>query len=104
MIKPLGHRLLVKPDSIEDVDDNYRSAKKAGIIIPDQEARKEQIAVDKGTVVDIGSTAFKDFGGDPWCQVGDRVAYTRYGGKFLKDPETDEEYLILNDEDVIAKF
>lgn len=101
---PLGHRLLVKPQKIEDVDQHFAAAKRAGLVIPEMEARKEQIAVDKGTVVAIGETAFKDFGGTPWCNVGDLVAYTRYGGKLLKDPADEQEYIILNDEDVICKF
>lgn len=103
MIVPLGHRLLVKPEKIEDVDDTFAKAKKAGLFIPELEARKEQIAVDRGTVVSMGSTAFVDFGGTPWCNIGDKVAYTRYGGKLLKDRDG-EEYIILNDEDIIAKY
>lgn len=104
MIIPLGHRLLVKPQKIEEVDKNYAAAVKLGLVIPDEAARKEQIAVDIGVVVDMGKTAFKDFGGDPWCNIGDKVAYTRYGGKLMKDPDTSEEYIVLNDEDVIAKY
>ena len=100
---PLGHRLLIKPEKIEDVDETFRNAKKAGLYIPEMEARKEQVAVDRGTVVAIGSTAFKDFGGTPWCSVGDKVAYTRYGGKLLKD-SNGEEYIILNDEDLVCRF
>ena len=100
---PLGHRLLVKPEKIEELDETFAGAKRAGIIIPEMEKRKEQVAVDRGTVVALGSTAFVDFGGIPWCRVGDKVAYTRYGGKLLKDSD-DQEYIILNDEDVIAKY
>ena len=104
MLIPLGHRLLVKPEKIEEVDKAYAAAKQAGIFIPEMEERKEQLAVDRGMVVAIGETAFKDFGGDPWCVIGDKVAYARYGGKVLKDPEDGTEYLILNDEDVICKY
>jgi co-chaperonin GroES (HSP10) len=103
MLVPLGHRLLIKPEKIEDVDDTFRNAKKAGIYVPEMEARKEQVAVDRGTVVSLGSTAFIDFGGVPWCSVGDKVAYTRYGGKLLKDSDG-TEYIVLNDEDIICKY
>lgn len=104
MLTPLGHRLLVKPEKIEEVDQTFAAAKKAGIFIPEMEQRKEQLAVDRGTVVAIGSTAFKDFGGEPWCEIGDKVAYARYGGKMLKDPSDGLEYIILNDEDIICKY
>lgn len=105
MIIPAGHRLLVKPQKIEDVDKVYASAAKAGIITLDQTARQEQLAVDKGIVVSIGINAFKAFDdGDPWCVEGDLVAYARYGGKIVQDPETNENYIILNDEDVVAIF
>ena len=101
---PCGHRIIVKPQKIEDLDETYRSAKTAGIYIPELELRKEQIAVDKGTVIAIGTTAFQDYGGDPWCNVGDFVAYARHGGKLIEDPADKEVYLVLNDEDVICKL
>lgn len=104
MIIPLGHRILVKPEKLDESDEVYASAKKAGIQLLEASARQEQIAVDKGTVLALGSTAFKDFGDHPWCKVGDKIAYTRYGGKLLKDPENGLEYIILNDEDAIAKY
>lgn len=99
---PCGHRLLIKPQKIEDVDDGYKAAVRAGIIIPEAHERLQQSAVDKGTVITLGSTAFRDFGGEAWCSPGDLVAYARYGGKIINDPETNTDYLILNDEDIIA--
>lgn len=105
MLVPCGHRLLVKPEKLHEVDEVYAAAKKAGIELIETTKRQEQVAVDRGTVIAIGETAFKAFDdGEPWCQVGDVVAYTRYGGKLLKDPADGEDYLILNDEDVICKY
>ena len=104
MIVPLGQRILVKPEKIEDIDDKFKSARSVGIIIESDELKREQAAVDRGTVISIGTTAFQDFGGEPWCKVGDKIAYTRYGGKMLKDPEDNQEYIILNDEDVVCKY
>ena len=104
MIEPVGHRILVKPEKIEDVDTAFASAKRAGIIIETDERKREQAAVDRGVVVAMGATAFVDFGGTAWCKVGDKIAYTRYGGKFIKDPEDNQEYIILNDEDVVCKY
>ncbi len=104
MIIPLGHRLLVKPDKIEEVDRVYAAAKAAGLEIPELSKRQEQNAIDKGEVISIGSTAFNDFGGTPWCAVGDKVVYARYGGKLLTDPETGNDFILLNDEDILAKI
>ena len=53
-------------------------------------------------MISVGSTAFKDYGGEAWCKEGDLVAYARYGGKLIKDPKTQEDFLVLNDEDIIA--
>lgn len=104
MIVPLGHRLLVKPEKIEDIDPAFAAARRAGLIIETDERKREQAAVDRGVVISMGDTAFVDFGGVPWCKVGDKIAYTRYGGKMVKDPEDEQEYIILNDEDVICRY
>lgn len=102
-IKVCGHRVLVRPFKLEEVDDAFKRAKAAGIqFVDNDEMRREQNAVDKGTVVSIGDTAFKDFGGDPWCKVGDLVAFAKYAGKYIEDPATKEKYLTVNDEDIIA--
>ena len=93
---PCGHRILVKPEKLQDIDPTYKSASAAGIFIPEMAKKQEQAAMDKGIVLAIGPTAFKDFGGEAWCKVGDKVAFAKYGGKFV------EELLILNDEDVVC--
>lgn len=103
-ILPTGHRILVKPFTIQEQDKQFKSATASGIILLEQDERKLQINVDKGTVLDIGPTAFKDFGGEPWFSVGDVVGFTRFGGKYIKNPATEEDFLILNDEDVICVF
>jgi len=105
MIKVVLHRVLVKPDELAEVDDTHRRAKEMGIVIAsDKELKRERAAVDTGTVLEVGTTAFKDFGTDAPIKVGDRIAYAKYGGKTVIDPKTKEELLILNDEDVICKF
>jgi co-chaperonin GroES (HSP10) len=104
-IKPILHRIIVKQDKLEDKDDAFKAAKAMGIIIHTDERKREQAAIDTGTVVSIGPTAFKDFGVDPApISVGDVVVYAKYGGKAVKDPKTNEEFVALNDEDVIAIF
>lgn len=104
-IIPFGHRIVVKPFRLEDEDDVYKSAKALGIKLSDEHTKLEQTSIDKGIVIAIGPTAFKDFGGDPWCVVGDKVAFSRYGGKLIRDSKDPEnEVLLLNDEDLICKI
>lgn len=102
MIKVGGHRVLVKPLDITDIDPTYSSAKKAGLYVPEQEKEREQNAVDRGTIIQIGATAHTDFDGDLWFNTGDTVMYARYSGKKVNDPATEEIYLILNAEDVLC--
>lgn len=104
-IKPLGHRVLVKPDSVEDTDPAWKALKAMGFErAPTDDTRRDQVSVDKGVVLALGDTAFKDFGGEPWCEVGAYVAYARHSGKFITDPETGTQYLLLNDEDLICEL
>lgn len=99
MIQLLLHHVLVKPDDVTEADDIYRRAKAAGLQL--ELSKREQKAVEYGVVVSIGPTAFKDYGRGPdILKVGDRISFAKYAGKSIKDKDT--EYLILNDEDVLA--
>lgn len=103
-MKPVtpGHRVLIKPDKLDDIDPIYASARKSGLELLERTERQESTAVDTGIVVQIGPTAFDDFGGkENWCKEGDRVSYTRHGGKTISNPDDKEEkWLVLNDEDI----
>lgn len=104
MIEAIVHRVVIKPDSLEDSDPNYKAAKQAGIYIPDlDESKRERAGVDRGVVVQIGPTAFRDFGDTGAIKVGDYVAYARHAGKWVKDFD-ETQYLVLNDEDVVCKL
>lgn len=111
-IEALGHRLVIRPDRVEsDAQKAKEQATVSGIVLPasvdknlEDEALREQAGIDQGIVIGIGKTAFKDFGGEPWCQVGDYIAYARHAGKYIKDPETDERVLLINDEDVLCRI
>lgn len=106
MIIPVGHRLLVKPFKQVEVDEVLRNAKEFlkdfQIVKAEGQEKREDASVDKGVVVSIGSTAWKDFGGTPWCQVGDEVIFAKFSGKIITDPDDGEDYAILNDEDICA--
>lgn len=95
MIKTPGYRLLVKPDEI-------KKQTASGIIIEYGENEKlEKGARVTGTVVDIGWQCWGIHKGEqPWCKLGDKIFWAKYAGKQVIDPYTNEEFLILNDEDV----
>lgn len=91
---PVGHRVLIKPDAVEEVS-------KGGIIVTTESTKRlEQSAQVIGTVVDLGKEAFFEYvekGFEPWCKVGDRVTYQKYSG--MKLPNL-PDVLLLNDMDI----
>lgn len=91
-VDPVLHRVLVKPDKLEEMS-------AGGIVIP-HDKRKED-AVEKGTVISVGSTAFQEFGSDAAAEsiyTGQRVYFAKYSGKTIQID--DEKYFLLNDEDI----
>ena len=96
MIVPAGHRVLVKVEEAEKVT-------KGGIIIADSIADKNTEANIFGIVVAVGENAWKAFDdGVAWATVGDRVAFAKYGGFVIQDPDTGEKFRLLNDDDITA--
>jgi len=100
MLEPVGHRVLIQVKVEEET--------KSGIIIA-REARLAKVSTEHGTVLAIGPEAWKVHNKaagteKPWVHVGDRVVFSKYGGRFVIDPDTDEEYMIINDDDILAKI
>lgn len=98
MIHPVGHRLLVKVDEANlETDWGFE-------IVSDKKLENAYQII--GTLVAIGDQAWKAFGpnftGEPWAKVGDRVMFAEYAGKTVIDPETEEMYKLMNDEDITA--
>jgi len=101
-------------EKLEDADPTYKRMKAAGLVLAEtEETKRMEAGLDKGTVVAVGDDAFKEFylranpgsdlsGFKPWCKVGDFIAYAKYAGKLLEDPETQAKYMVINDEDVVA--
>lgn len=99
MLEPLGHRVLVKV-TLEK--------KTAGGLVLVHDERFAKAAMEVGTIVGIGPNAWKAFdGGAPWAAIGDKVVFSKYGGKIVEDPTDAPEdgafYMVLNDEDVLCK-
>lgn len=100
MIKLLTHHVLVKLDDVAEVDEVYRKAKAVGLYL--QLDKRETDAVEYGTVIKVGPTAFIDFGRDSSIlKEGDRISLARYSGKSIADSDG-TKYVLLNDSDVLC--
>lgn len=93
-IRPLNNRVLVKRSRAEST--------KGGIILPETAQEKPK----EGEVVALGE-GIRDEDGNLHSinlRVGDRVLFSSYAGSEVKNSESDEEYLILSEEDVLGVF
>jgi len=92
-LQPLGDRVVVKPITEEEVS-------KSGIILPDTAKEKPQ----RGKIIAVGPGRLDEDGKRIAMEVkkGDKVLYAKYAGTEIK--EDDEEYLILRESDILAKF
>jgi co-chaperonin GroES (HSP10) len=96
MIKAVGFRVIVRPRPVEEV--------RNGIILAVDKGMEERAQV-LGTIVDIGedfASAFAPKSPFWGLSVGDNVFYAKYAGKWVTDPDTQEQLLIMNDEDIVA--
>jgi chaperonin GroES len=91
-ITPLHDRVLVK--RIEE-----KESVRGGIIIPDTAKEKPQ----EGEVIAVGSGRREKGELIPLdVKAGDRILFGKYSGTDIKIE--DEEYLILREEDILAKI
>jgi len=90
MIEPVGRRVLVK--RIEGEEEK----KKSGIIVPDTAKEKPQ----EGVVKNVAKVGKDD---DPLpVKKGDRILFGKYSGTEIE--YDGEEYLILSEDDILAKI
>lgn len=94
MIVPAGHRVLIRPEVVEEKT-------QGGIILAATTKDRDQQATMRGTVEAVGINAWKAFDdGQPWAKVGDKVVFRKYAGEVIKDG--DIEYRVINDEDILS--
>lgn len=93
-ITPLKNRVLVKRSKAETT--------KGGIILPETAQEKPK----EGEVVAVGEGSRDEEGRlHPMSlRIGDRILFSSYAGSEVKNSETDEEYLILAEEDILGVF
>jgi co-chaperonin GroES (HSP10) len=92
-IVPVGHRVLIKPDEVDE--------KIGSFYIPKERHKLEQQAQVTGVVLEVGHDAYQEYA-KPWCKVGDKVLYQRHAGMRIPDGKGDfiEGLLLLNDLDI----
>ena len=99
-LQPVWGRLTVLPTSIEETDEVLKSARAAGLELPEsQEKERLQHGQVEGTLLAIGGNCFDDWG-DPIPKVGDTVVYDKYAG-FIKKWD-DKDIRVISDTDIIA--
>jgi co-chaperonin GroES (HSP10) len=90
-----GDRVLVKLKPTEKVS-------AGGIVFIDNTVEKNQYATQEAYVMQIGSTAWKDYGdGQPWAKIGQLVKVLRYSGEDDTTIEEGSVYRVINDVDIV---
>ena len=92
MIVPVGERLLVKPEKVEEMS-------AGGIVIPRGSQERMESESIRGVVIAIGEFAWVEHG-SRIVEVGDNVIFAKWGGLLVE--EDGETYRLLNDVDIIA--
>jgi len=112
-LKPVGWRILVAPNKAEEGATIPAELEKLGFEVRQgmdaDEIRRSTLSLEVGVVVKIGELAWmrQDMQGNrkpedwkPWAKVGDKIIFSRYSGKLVRNPEDGEYLLQMNDEDV----
>lgn len=91
-IKPLGNRVLIQRSKPQ--------ATKGGILLPETAKEKPK----EGTVVAVGPGKLDESGNREQLnvKVGDRVLFSSYSGTEVKNHDSEEELLILAEDDILG--
>lgn len=91
-IKPLGNRVLVKRSK--------STTSKGGILLPDSAQEKPK----QGAVVAVGPGKMDENGKiqKMTLKIGDLVLFSSYSGTEIKTEESEAEYLIMAEDDILG--
>lgn len=96
--QPTGYRILIKP-----VEVKQHSA--GGIALPEMAQKAQEHLRYIGQVVAMGPEAYQhEKFQQPWCKVGDWIAYGQYAGQTLtvRGADGPEQFRLINDDEVLA--
>jgi len=92
LIRPLGNRVLIKR--------SLASTSKGGILLPDSAREKpkqgEVIAVGPGKLDENGKVQKTSL------KAGDLVLFSSYAGTEVKTEETEAEFLIMSEDEILG--
>lgn len=91
--KPVGDRVVVKIEKIEEKS-------QGGIILANDTREKDQMAREEGTVIAVGAMCGSSEGVE--YNIGDLVAFARYGGKHLGYDENKNEVRVMREIDILV--
>ena len=115
-IEPCGSKVLVKPDSLEEMT-------KGGIILPPNVKTRHEMAACYGYVIAVAPDCFRHTVSvterlidgewkevertvvgyaEPFAKPGDRIAFAPHSGA-VNTGEDGEEYWLIHDEDITAR-
>lgn len=97
-IAPCEYKCLIKQDAVEDTDPTLKSAKAAGLALPEEFKSREQMGGVRGRLIAIGGNAFQDWK-PPLPKPGDRIYTAKYAGIEVEG-EDGQKYRIINDKDI----
>lgn len=89
---PLRYVAQIKPDKVDEMSSG-------GLYLPESSRAREQISIDRGTLVSHGE-GFWDNQPGRKPKVGESVLFDRYAGSLIKIDGQD--YRLCNDDKVIA--
>ena len=91
-LKPLGNRVLVQRSKVK--------ATKGGILLPDTAQEKPK----EGIIIAVGPGKRNDEGklDALSVKVGDTVLFSSYAGTEVKSNDSDEELLILSEDEILV--
>jgi co-chaperonin GroES (HSP10) len=96
-IRPVEFKVLIRVDELKDKSSG-------GIFLPEVHLEREQIAHDRGELVDLSDMAFSDWTGRK-PEVGQKVIFNKYAGSMIHyqaDGGPRERYRLCNDKDICA--
>ncbi len=99
----VGWRVLIEPIEVEEKT-------KGGLFLPEEAKKAKEYLRYIGRVVTMGPLCYKHAkfeGGEPWCQVGDWVAYGQYAGQEVVVRTEDGSRVklkIVNDDEILSKI
>lgn len=99
-LSPVEYKILIQPESVEETDEVLKSARAAGIALPDKATDRERMAQVRGVLVAVGGNAFEGWQA-PLPKVGDRIYYAKYSGIMVRGKDG-TELRLANDKDISA--